>query len=136
MTFASALVAMNAFAAPVPEASRLSLNWRPQEVHGEQTRAALTLTNTGEAPLALSGWSLYLSSISGIEPSQPGDGADISMVAGPLYRLRPAAGQGALAPGASVIFYLEYPEIMVINQIRRRPGLIWFMTMPPTRVCR
>ncbi|MFT4077576.1 MAG: family 20 glycosylhydrolase [Asticcacaulis sp.] len=115
ITLASALIAMNAFAAPAPEVAKLSLNWRPLEVQGEQTRAALTLTNTGEAPLGLAGWSLYLSSISAIEPSQPGDGVDINAVAGPLYRLRPAAGQGALAPGASVVFYLEYPEIMVMT---------------------
>lgn len=101
-------------AGPQSQAS-IRLEWTPRDVENGHTYVDLSLTNTGDAPLTMSGWSLYLTAISATEPSRPGDGADITEVAGPLFRLRPQAGLLPLAPGASTAFRLDYAEVMVLT---------------------
>lgn len=81
-----------------------------------QTRAVLRLRNAGSLPLSTQGWSLYFTALSGLGGAPEGSivpgGMRLEQVTGTLYRLRPAAGFPALAPGQSHAVSLIHPEVL------------------------
>ncbi|ESQ85211.1 hypothetical protein AEAC466_05735 [Asticcacaulis sp. AC466] len=95
--------------------ANVRLEWKPRDIENGHTHVDLRLVNTGQTPLEMRGWSLYLTSISGTEPSRLEDSAAITEVIGPLFRLRPQSGLPLLAPGASTTFKLDYGEAMILT---------------------
>ena len=97
---------------------RLDLSWAlehasvSQAAPGGQTQAVLTLRNAGATPLPTQGWSLYFTVLAGLEPGPMPGGLRVEQVKGTLYRLRPAEGFPALAPGAEQRVTLRHPEIL------------------------
>lgn len=94
----------------VPGAPPLQIRWSEVPFHDGHGRLALTLRNTGAAPLPLHGWSLYVSAITPLEQGHPEDGVEVTQVAGPLFRLRPVTTQDMLAPGATVTLTVRHAD--------------------------
>lgn len=113
---ASGLVPANAQtpASADRDAGALALRWTALSVEKGQTTASLTLRNTGASALPVSGWSLYFSAISPLEAPRPGEGIEITHIAGPLYQLRVAPGRGPLQPGESLTLSLHHGDIMIM----------------------
>jgi len=85
----------------------LALRWesRPADasapVPKDGAAAQFTLTATGPALLAASGWSLYFDCEEGVQTGMASAGFIVEQIAGTFYRLRPGAGFAGLAPGQS-----------------------------------
>lgn len=100
------------------EPPRLELSWTLERAGVSsaapdgQTQAVLALRNAGAAPLPVQGWSLYFTVLAGLEPGPMPGGMRVEQVKGTLYRLRPAEGFPALAPGAEQRVTLRHPEIL------------------------
>lgn len=104
-----------AFAQPAPLALRWEVLRTVADAEGARSEVAMTLTNQGSEPLAGQGWSLYFTAIAGVQtgPVLEG-GGELERVSGTLFRLRPAAAQTAVLPGASVRWVFRHPEVMLM----------------------
>lgn len=102
--------AMPGMSSEVAGAPPLQIRWSEAAFSDGHGRLALTLRNTGTAPLSLRGWSLYVSAITPLEQGHPEDGVEVTQVAGPLFRLRPLTAQAMLAPGASVTLTVRHAD--------------------------
>ena len=97
----------------------LELRWELEEDVFQEggpglSRAAFTLTNRDQKPLAASGWALYFSALHAPREGSVGAGFTIETVTGDLKRLVPGAGFAGLAPGASV--EIEYLTPLLVNR--------------------
>ncbi|MFT7772835.1 family 20 glycosylhydrolase [Roseateles sp.] len=114
--FAAAAVIVAGLARAEPP--RLDLSWTLERAGVSsgapdgQTQAVLALRNAGAAPLPVQGWSLYFTVLAGLESGAMPGGMRVEQVKGTLYRLRPAEGFPALAPGAEQRVTLRHPEIL------------------------
>lgn len=100
------------------EPPRLGLSWTLERAGVSsaapdgQTQAVLALRNAGTAPLPVQGWSLYFTVLAGLELGAMPGGMRVEQVKGTLYRLRPAEGFPALAPGGEQRVTLRHPEVL------------------------
>jgi hexosaminidase len=98
-----------------PGAAPLQLQWETVHIgsSGEppspRTEARFMLTNRDVRPLPERGWSIYFNCLADAETGGTPGHVTIERVAGGLFRMRPAAGFKALAPGASVSLPLFHP---------------------------
>ncbi len=101
------------------QANALALRWEVlrtvTDAQGSRSEVAFTLTNQGSTALPGQGWALYFSAIAGVNtgPVVQG-GGEIERVSGTLFRLRPASAQAPLAPGATVRWVFQHPEVMLM----------------------
>lgn len=80
----------------------LERNVFPADKPWGQGLARFSIANTGNQALPGQGWALYFNCISGVATGEPVQGPfRFEQVTGTLYRLRPTAEFGGLAPGAS-----------------------------------
>lgn len=101
--------------APHHAAPLLALRWAVEGHTEHQMQAALTIRNTGPTPVALSGWAIQFSSIPAILPGEPGDGVEVTTLAGPLVRVRPQVKPGRfLQPGETLSLRLRYHEAVLL----------------------
>jgi hexosaminidase len=86
-----------------PRGAHLGIRWGLVSNHfdGDTFRAALTITNRGDARLPPTGWVIYFNSCRKPLPESVTGGVTIEHVNGDLFRLRPGAHFGNLAPGVS-----------------------------------
>ena len=88
--------------APLQDAP-LSISWQVL-THLDTPSAfssALTLTNTSDAPIAASGWTLYFNFIRLIDAGSVSAQARITHINGDFYKLEPTSSFPVLEPGAS-----------------------------------
>ena len=77
------------------------------------SRAAFTLTNRDQKPLAGRGWAIYYSALHEPRPGSVGGGFSVERVTGDLQRLVPGASFSGLLPGQSV--EIEYLTSLLTN---------------------
>lgn len=77
------------------------------------SRALVTLTNAGTAPLPAQGWALYFNCLAGVHTGPLASHLELEQLVGTWYRLRPVAGFGGLDAGRSVEFEVVHPETLV-----------------------
>lgn len=113
-----------------PAQAAMRLRWEvernvfPPHVDSPRSKARFTLTNLGSEPLA-QGWALYFSCIAGVTTGPTDGPLNIEQVTGTLYRLRPAVGFGAIAPGQTLVVGFIHPEIMFkADKAPRGPYLV------------
>ncbi|HJV71405.1 family 20 glycosylhydrolase [Ideonella sp.] len=101
-----------------PAADGLALRWEiernvadPAHADG-RSRATLTLTNRGAEAWPAAGWALYFNCQAGIEPEGHDPRVAFEALAGTLYRMRPRAGFGTLAPGQSIALQVLHAEVV------------------------
>jgi hexosaminidase len=110
------LAGPSAAAESVAHGSRLQLGWELQRQPGAlptlpgSAPARFTLTNRDIHPLPAAGWSLYFNAMDRLPAEADGGAIRIEHVAGYLFRLRPGAAFGGLAPGQTLQIAYRHPD--------------------------
>jgi len=85
------------------DTGKISLRWELLTSKPRNTEQ-LTLTNKSRKSFPAFGWTIYFSYPGDIDPKSPTGGIKITHINGDVYRLDPADGFAAPAPGKSVLF--------------------------------
>src|SRR6185436_8543500 len=83
--------------------AHLRIRWEVVSNHfdGDTFRAAMTIANHGDVRLPAAGWAIYFNGCRKPQPESVTGGVVIEHVNGDLFKLRPGAHFGSLAPGVS-----------------------------------
>jgi hexosaminidase len=110
----------------------LNVSWELVDNTYEQRaeyRSVLKLTNTGDAPVPVDGWSIYLNNLAGEIQS---DKFELTHKNGDLFTITPSSGFTGLKPGASIELNIVSPGL-ALNISSSPYGFYWVWDSTPDK---